>query len=396
MAEMVTGDTTKGIKRVGDLSLRISKFDSYRLFTLYEKYTDDEKKLMNISGNQRYYLVFKSPKKEIRIPEFETNGSFEVDKSNGCVLFKITKKQAEDILSMKTSGERIFHIVRVFEDRDENGKVLAVTDEVEVYNGKWGDDSAFSSYNTDRQIETLNNILADITYKYDKLFQDYNDLNKMYNDEIERRSSLEKDLEAISVERDSLQAMLDEYTGNTYDGTLLSTDTKYIAFEETLDNISFTEDQYNQAMNDLMTKGEIDLTEYDLDDPRIELEVKIYEDIKDLKINIYQNDISVGSAVYNQGFYKTVYINHEDVFRFECVGSYMDVNKYLTLSYDAISGDKYGNSVIIETPTIKISSSDKTVIEGRINFMKDSGDSENTKEDINAVGNIGKLICYIN
>ena len=36
MAQLVTGDKTKGIKNIGELVLRISKFDSYRLL-LYMK-----------------------------------------------------------------------------------------------------------------------------------------------------------------------------------------------------------------------------------------------------------------------------------------------------------------------------------------------------------------------
>ena len=63
MAEIIRGDNTKGIKSIGELALRISRFDSYRLFTLYEDVI--EKKVMNVSGNQKYYLVFRSPKKEM-------------------------------------------------------------------------------------------------------------------------------------------------------------------------------------------------------------------------------------------------------------------------------------------------------------------------------------------
>jgi hypothetical protein len=158
MAEIITGDITKGIKSVGELALRISRFDSYRLFTLYENVK--ERKVMNTSGEQKYYLVFKSPKKEIRIPEYDPKGFFEVDKVNGCVLFKITKKNAEDILSMKNAGEKIFHIIRVFEERDAFGKVLSVTDEVEVYNGKWGDDYDFSQFSTSNKVDLLTKALA--------------------------------------------------------------------------------------------------------------------------------------------------------------------------------------------------------------------------------------------
>ena len=258
MAEIITGDITKGIKSVGELALRISKFDSYRLFTLYENVK--ERKVMNTSGEQKYYLVFKSPKKEIRIPEYDPKGFFEVDKVNGCVLFKITKKNAEDILSMKNAGEKIFHIIRVFEERDAFGKVLSVTDEVEVYNGKWGDDYDFSQFSTANKIDLLTKALAAQIDRNTKLLNEYNDLLKKYDDEVKKVSDLEKEVEALRAERDSLQATLDEYLGNTHDGRLLSTDTKYIAFENSLDNVSFTEEQYNNALKELLTKGSVDLT----------------------------------------------------------------------------------------------------------------------------------------
>ena len=276
MANIITGDTTKGIKGVGELALRISKFDSYRLFTLYENVR--ERKVMDVSGDQKYYLVFRSPKKEIRIPEYDPKGFFEVDKVNGCVLFKITKKNAEDILSMKTAGEKIFHIVRVFEERDEFGKVLNVTDEVEVYNGKWGDDYAFSTYSTENKVDLLTKALAAQVDKNAKLMGEYNELLEQYNAEVSKSSDLEKELEAMRDERDSLQAQLNEYTGNTYDGTLLSTDTKYIAFENTLNNISFTEEQYNTAMNNLMAKGEFKLSSLESDDLTVKLNASILDE----------------------------------------------------------------------------------------------------------------------
>jgi hypothetical protein len=259
MAEIITGDRTKGIKSVGELALRISKFDSYRLFTLYENVK--ERKVMNVSGDQKYYLVFKSPKKEIRIPEYDPKGFFEVDKVNGCVLFKITKKNAEDILSMRTAGEKIFHIIRVFEEKDAFGKVLSVSDEVEVYNGKWGDDSDFSQFSIDNKVDLLTKALATQIDKNAKLLNEYNDLLKKYNEEVKKVSDLEKELEALRAERDSLQETLNEYIGDTHVGTLLSTDTKYIAFEESLENISFTEEQYNNALKELLSKGSLDLTD---------------------------------------------------------------------------------------------------------------------------------------
>lgn len=272
MAELITGDTTKGIKSIGELALRISKFDSYRLFTLYENVR--ERKVMDVSGNHKYYLVFKSPKKEIRIPEYEPNGFFEVDKANGCILFKITKKNAEDILGMKTAGEKIFHIIRVFEERDSFGKVLSVTDEVEVYNGKWGDDNDFSTFTTENKVDLLTKSLAVQMDKNATQLNEYKDLLEKYNGEVEKNSDLEKELEALRAERDSLQTLLNEYTGNTYDGTLLSTDTKYVAFENTLDNVSFTEEQLSAALTEALGKNGFE-TGNDIDEPKVNLEVRV-------------------------------------------------------------------------------------------------------------------------
>jgi hypothetical protein len=258
MAEVITGDRTKGIKGIGELALRISKFDSYRLFTLYENVR--ERKVMDVSGNQKYYLVFKSPKKEIRIPEYDPKGFFEVDKVNGCILFKITKKNAEDILSMKNSGEKIFHIIRVYEEIDSFGKVLSITDEVEVYNGKWGDDYDFTSFTTENKVDLLTKALAAQVDKNTKLINEYNDLLIKNNEEIQKTSDLEKEIEELKAQRESLQLTLNEYTGATYDGTVLSTDTKYVAFENSLENISLTDDQYNEAVKELLSKGSVDFT----------------------------------------------------------------------------------------------------------------------------------------
>ena len=276
MAELITGDINKGIKNIGELALRISRFDSYRLFTLYEN--AKERKPMDVSGEQKYYLVFRSLKKEIRIPEYDPKGFFEVDKVNGCILFKITKKNAEDILSMKTAGEKIFHIVRVFEERDAFGKVLNVTDEVEVYNGKWGDDYDFSSFSTENKVDLLTKALAAQIDKNAKQQKEYNDLAEKYSAEVKKNSVLEKELEAMRVERDTLQATLDEYANNTHDGTVLSTDTKYIAIGNTMDNISFTEEQLNGAINELMNKDSVSLSSVNINDLKsvdVDLDYKV-------------------------------------------------------------------------------------------------------------------------
>lgn len=426
MAELITGDTSKGIKTTGELALRISRFDSYRLFTLYENVK--ERKLMDVSGNNKYYLVFRSPKKEIRIPEYEPNGFFEVDKVNGCILFKITKKNAEDILSMRTGGEKIFHIIRVFEQVDDYGRVLSVTDEVEVFNGKWGDDADFSAYSLENKIDLLTKALAAQIDKNANLMKEYNDLLETYNAEVKKNTELEKEVEALRSERDALQEALNEYLGDTHEGTLLSTDTKYVAFESTLDNISFTEEQYSKALNELMTKGEVNLSnDIDVDDPKINLNLKVYSaDANNLKITVYKNDVSVGSAMFEQTFYKTMDVGSGDVFKFVCSGIPPQYSKELNLEYtptdprysdivnikkinltlnsptsgttNGLPGGTSGTIGGVTNPNISISG-------GTINVENSIASSSatsttitatfNYKDIIEAIGDMGTLNCYI-
>ena len=372
MAEIITGDNTKSIKSVGELALRISRFDSYRLFTLYENVK--ERKLMDVSGNQKYYLVFKSPKKEIRIPEYDPKGFFKVDKVNGCILFKITKKNADDILSMKTAGDKTFYIIRTYEETDAYGRVLNVTDEVEVYNGRWGDDEAFSAFSTENKVDLLTKALAVQIDKNANQLKEYSDLLEKYNNEVMQTSNLEKEAEALRAERDSLQASLNEYLGSTYDGTILSTDTKYIAFENTLDNISFTEEQYNNAINELMTKNEIDLSNTDIDDPVLSLNVRVFDNNNKLKINVKKNDIDIGSAVYNQSFIKITDADDKDVFIFE---GEVDGNKNLIVKYNH-ADERFKDAV-------KITQHPNNIIRAIINY---TGISD-------PVGTIGSIDCYI-
>ena len=388
MAELITGDKTKGIKSVGELALRISKFDSYRLFTLYENV--NERKVMDVSGDQKYYLVFKSPKKEIRIPEYDPKGFFEVDKVNGCILFKITKKNAEDILGMKTAGEKIFHIIRVFEERDAFGKVLSVTDEVEVYNGRWGDDSAFNSFTTENKVDLLTKSLAAHVDTNAVQLNEYKDLLEKYNAEVDKTSELEKEIEALRSERDSLQTSLNEYMGSTYDGTILSTDTKYIALESTMENISFTEEQFSNTMNELMSKGEVDLSNVDIDDPRIYLNVNVYPDIKDLKINVYKNSIAVGGATYGQSLSKTVSIEDGDNFEFVCTGMSSDASKTLILNYEK-DNTGFDGAVKIDNSSVTINNGATKSIKAEINLKR----KNENDEDMEVIGSIGSLICKI-
>jgi hypothetical protein len=408
MAEIITGDTTKGIKSVGELALRISKFDSYRLFTLYENIR--ERKLMDVSGDQKYYLVFKSPKKEIRIPEYDPKGFFEVDKVNGCVLFKITKKNAEDILSMKTSGEKIFHIVRVFEERDSFGRVLNVTDEVEVYNGRWGDDAAFNTFTTENKVDLLTKALAAQVDKNTTLLNEYNDLLEKFNLESQKTSDLEKENEALRAERDELQTLLNEYTGDTHDGIVLSTDTKYIALESSLENVGFTEEQYKNAMDELLSKGSVDLSDSIKNEAEMKLNVKVPNKgtnsrLEKLKINTKKNGSNLGDASYGSGNEKDMYvtIGNDDIFIFNIESKkdengkdiFTDKNSVLVkLLFSPEKGFK--GSVTIDGG-VDISKETKKIIKvpGIITASVSFDDKNGNLIDVSSFDSIGTLYCSI-
>ena len=382
-SNVVTGDSSKSIKSVGELALRISKFDSYRLFTLYEDIRS--RKLMDVSGDQRYYLVFKSPKKEIRIPEYDPKGFFQVDKVNGCILFKITKKNAEDILSMRTAGENIFHIIRVFEERDIFGKVINVTDEVEVYNGKWGDDYEFSTFSTANKIDLLTKALAAQVDKNANLLKEYSELLEKYNDEVVKTSEFEKEIEKLRANIDLLNLQLNEYTGNTHDGTLLSTDTKYIAFENTMNNVSFTEEQLSEAIKESMKDNwEIDNTEGG--EPMISLNVFVNEREKGLTIITRKNDKVIGSSTYDQELFKTVDVKHNDIFEF----NYEGPSGYrVVLGYKDIAGVIYQSSVSGDDDFITVIDQQDKKIKVQINLA----DSDSDLYDI--VGNVMTLECKL-
>jgi hypothetical protein len=386
MAELITGDRTKGIKSVGELALRISKFDSYRLFTLYENVK--ERKVMDVSGDQKYYLVFKSPKKEIRIPEYDPKGFFEVDKVNGCILFKITKKNAEDILGMRNS-EKIFHIIRVFEERDKFGKVLSVTDEVEVYNGKWGDDYDFGTFNTNNKVDLLTKAVAVQVDKNANMLNEYNDLLGKYNDEIKKSTELEKELEGLRTQVNSLTTQLDEYTGSTYDGTILSTDTKYIAFENTLDNISFTEEAYSSTLKEAMSKDSVDLSDYNEVDDRSESQITLAINVannieQDLKVTVFKNGEYIGDAINGENFNLIVDSKDRDQFKFECVGEKSIDNVSFNLKYEPIPATRYKNVIRITDSTSGGSDETKNIL-AIVNY--DEYDS--------VIGNVGTLTCSV-
>jgi hypothetical protein len=220
-------------------------------------------------------------------------------------------------------------------------------------------------------------------------------LLEKYNDEVKKTSDLEKEAEALRAERDSLQSTLNDYLGSTYDGTVLSTDTKYIAFQNTLDNITLTEEQTAQMANELMTKGEFDMSNIDIDEPRVELKISVPENIKDLKIELYKNGISMGTAAFNENINKILDVNDGDVFTFKCTGLPKNIIKHMCVTY-APSNKNYDttiddNGVTLIAKAVKFSKNSMQLISGGNNTITGTIDFTN----IDPVGNIGVINCYI-
>jgi hypothetical protein len=181
-----------------------------------------------------------------------------------------------------------------------------------------------------------------------------------------------------------LETTVSEYLGDTYDGTVLSTDTKYIAFESTLENVTFTEEQYSAAVKDVMTKGSVDLSNVDIDDPRMKLSVIVYEEKAGVEIRVYKNDVSIGSAVYNQQLEQTRDADDGDVFTFECVGGSVLTTRKLYVEYIA-NNQRFKDVVKIDKPQISVGKNGGTTIKATMNY----------KDIVDVVGEIGTLKCVL-
>jgi hypothetical protein len=223
---------------------------------------------------------------------------------------------------MKTAGEKIFHIVRVFEEKDSFGRILNVSDEVEVYHGRWGDDYDFNTFTTENKVDLLTKALAAQVDKNAKLLNEYNDLLEKYNLEAQKTSDLEKDVESLRKKRDELQELLNEYSGDTHDGIVLSTDTKYVAFENALDDngVKLTEEQYSSTMKELlMNENMVTFTDGVVNESNIDLKVNVVtESLKGLYYaHAKKNAMRIGGEIsYDNPYSATIGVNDNDLFRF--------------------------------------------------------------------------------
>lgn len=243
MAVSIKGNVNSTIYGKGDICLKLNPFDNFRLFTLYENWKSDDRTPLDLSNGQKIYLIFKSKNKEIRIPEYDLiDSEYTVDKVNGQVLFKISKKNAIDILAMDT---RVFYITRVYEVTDYTGDKVVSSDEEVLYTGLWKDESENTVDNYTSQLKAATDLLEDRNKQVKDLMETNAKLMKQNAEYAESLNTLQEENDKMSNEISDLETQVAEYEGGVeYEGTLVGEGTHYNIIE----GKKFTEDQMKDAM----------------------------------------------------------------------------------------------------------------------------------------------------
>ena len=223
----VSGTVNDTIYAKGDTCLLINPFDTYHLFRIYNNWNTDSKALLNLSDSgQKIFLVFKSNKTEIRIPEFDNSGStYSVDRANGEVLFKITKENANNILAMSNNT---FYLTRLFEYYDGDGKLIYTSDEEVIFTGKWADESRWSSSSLTAMIESLKKQLESANSQISTLTKTVNELRLQLESYIEENQFLQERIATLESENEEMQRELSVYeSANEFTSVVISDNATY-------------------------------------------------------------------------------------------------------------------------------------------------------------------------
>ena len=223
----VSGTVNDTIYAKGDTCLLINPFDTYHLFRIYNNWNTDSKSLFNLSDSgQKIFLIFKSNKTEIRIPEFDNSGStYSVDRTNGEVLFKITKENANNILAMSSNT---FYLTRLFEYYDGDGKLIYTSGEEVIFTGKWADESRWTSSSLTATIESLKKQLESANSQINSLTRTVNEQRLQLESYIEENQVLQERIEALESENEEIQRELSVYeSANEFTSVVISDNATY-------------------------------------------------------------------------------------------------------------------------------------------------------------------------
>lgn len=223
----ISGTVNDTIYAKGDTCLLLNPFDTYHLFRIYNNWNTDSKSLLNLSDSgQKIFLVFKSTKTEIRIPEFDNSGStYSVDRANGEVLFKITKENANKILAMSSD---IFYLTRVFEYYDGDGNIIHKSDEEVIFTGKWADESKWSSSSLTAMIESLKKQIESANSQIYSLTRTVNEQRMQLESYIDENQNLQERVATLESENEALQIELSTYeNANEFTSVVISDNATY-------------------------------------------------------------------------------------------------------------------------------------------------------------------------
>ena len=197
-------------KLQGDGVIRISPFDDYFLFTLFNE-INSENVPIDLTNVGTLYMVFIGQNDEIRIPNY-TNVQ-DIDMSSGQVLFRISKENSKKILAL---DNRNFYISTIMSDDD------GASDESVVYTGTFLSFEDGAKQSTTDQIEELriqySKELAELQSKIEALNTTVSDLTETNEEQLVTIEALNNS----NVNLTNEVATLSEALGDSQAETLLA------------------------------------------------------------------------------------------------------------------------------------------------------------------------------
>jgi hypothetical protein len=189
----------------GEGSIRISPFDDYFIFTLYDE-IDGVDSPIDLSNVGTIFMVFIGKSDEIRIPNY-TNVQ-DVDLSTGQVLFRIDKDNSQKILALTS---RNFYISTMMTDPDGS------SDESVIYTGTFLSFEEAAKASLTQQLEDsrieFSKQLASLQLTINLLNQEISQKNNVISEQIvvietlkESNQNLSNEISVISEKISSSEA----------------------------------------------------------------------------------------------------------------------------------------------------------------------------------------------
>lgn len=187
----------------GDGTIRISPFDDYFIFTIYDE-IDSENTPIDLSNVGDIFLNFVGNNDEIVIKNHTQVE--EVDLSQGEVLFKVNKSDSKKILALDNNN---FYVSTKMTDPED----MSMSDETILYQGLWLSFSDASRTTLTSQIQEQKLLyseeLAKLKLENDALKLENSELVNNANDDTLTIQTLQASNEELTNEVAELEAKLD-------------------------------------------------------------------------------------------------------------------------------------------------------------------------------------------